>query len=332
MFFYNRWILLLLLLVLFAGIYVKLKRKEPGFYFSSLELCRGLGSSFKALAGSNLVFLRCIALAFIVCALARPQSPVLDSLKRTEGIDIVLAIDASTSMLAEDFMLDNKRANRADVLKKVIPDFIEARPNDRIGATVFASEAYVLSPLTINHNWLLQNIERLDAGRLGNRTAMGNAIALSLTRLEGSKAKSKVVVLLTDGRSNAGDVAPLAAAEMARALNIKVYAIGVGEYGVAPFPVFDDKGTVLRYDSLKLDLDEDVLRQIASITGAKYFRATDTKTLKETYKEIDRMEKVPLQERGYDEYNELFPVFLIPGLIILLAEILLSNTILRKTP
>ncbi len=324
-------ILILVPLTAAALVYAHRRREYGGLIFSSREPLEKLGSGLKVILSRNLYLARIAALALITVALARPQSPVADSRVRSEGIDIVLALDTSTSMLAEDFKLGGKRQNRVDVVKDVVRDFIRGRKNDRIGIIAFAARGYVISPLTLDYNWLLQNLERVKAGMIEDGTAIGSGIASSLNRLRETTAKSKIVILLTDGRNNAGDVAPVTAAEAAKALGIRVYTIGAGSKGPVPYPARDFFGRLV-YQQIEIDLDEDLLEKVASITGGRYFRATDTESLRAIYKEIDSLEKTPMEERGYEEYRELFPYFLVPGLIVLLLEIILGNTLLRRLP
>lgn len=275
--------------------------------------------------------LRIIALSLIAVSLSRPQSPLEESKVQTEGIDIVLGIDVSTSMLAEDFTLKGKRVNRLDAVKDVVQGFIRGRENDRIGLVGFAGRAYTVSPLTLDYSWLLQNLERVRIGMIEDGTAIGLGLASSINRLKDTEAKSKVVILLTDGRNNAGDISPSLAAESAKALGIKVYTIGAGTKDLAPYPARDFFGNKV-YQSIKIDIDEDTLMDIASKTGARYFRATDTQSLREIYGEIDKMEKTPLEEKGYLEYKELFTGFLGAALLLVLLETGLSNTWLRTLP
>lgn len=270
-------------------------------------------------------------MVLIITALARPQSPLKESKIHTEGIDIVLAIDVSGSMLAEDFQLGTKRANRLEAVKKVVENFVKKRENDRLGVVAFAARAYTVCPLTLDHDWLLQNMERVKIGMMEDGTAIGSGISSALTRLRDTKAKSKVVILLTDGRNNAGKISPLTAAEAASALKIKIYAIGAGTKGEAPFPVQDFFGQTI-YRLMQVDIDEDTLQAVASKTKAEYFRATDTESLEKIYAEIDKLEKAAIEEKGYLEYKELFPVFLIPAVILVFLEVILSNTVLRKIP
>jgi len=267
----------------------------------------------------------------ILLALARPQFPMEQSKIKTEGIDIVLLVDVSTSMLAEDFELDGRRVNRLEVAKDVVKDFIDGRPNDRIGIVAFAGRAYTVCPLTLDHNWLLQNLDRVKIAMVEDGTAVGSGIASALNRVKDANAKSKVIILLTDGVNNAGKISPITAAEAAKTLGIKVYAIGAGTDGLAPYPVRDFFGNTV-YQPIKIEIDEATLKKIAQETNAKYFRATDTESLKHIYREIDKLEKTAIEEKGYVEYKELFPMFLIPGLILLLLEVLLTNTFLRRIP
>ncbi|MEA3328969.1 MAG: VWA domain-containing protein [Candidatus Omnitrophota bacterium] len=323
---------LLLIPLVLAGAYCLRKRKiKASLTFPADRLLEHVRPSLKVLLSKNIYLLRIIALCLIAVALARPQSPLEGSKIQTEGIDIVLALDVSTSMRALDFTLNGKRVNRLDAVKDVVQSFIRGRENDRIGLIGFAAQAYTVSPLTLDYSWLLGNLERVQIGMIEDGTAIGLGLASGLNRLKDTKAKSKVIILLTDGRNNAGDISPSLASETAKSLGIKVYTIGAGTKGLAPYPVRDFfKNKV--YRSIKIDIDEDVLRDIAAKTGAKYFRATDTKSLREIYSEIDKMEKTPMEEKGYLEYKELFTVFLSIALALIMLEVGLSNTILRRIP
>ena len=329
---HNPFVLILIPIAILLFLYKQKKQvSESGFKFSSGELVGRLKGSFKLRLSQNLIYLRMLAVILLILALARPQSPVADSKIQSEGIDIVLAIDCSTSMLAEDFKLGGQRQNRVEVVKNVVKDFIMGRKNDRIAIVAFASRAYTVCPLTLDYGWLLDNLERVKSGLVEDGTAIGSGIATSLNRLKDSKGKSKVVILLTDGRNNTGKISPLTASEAAKALKIKVYTIGAGSKGPAPYPVKDFFGNTV-YQPVQIDIDEDTLIKIADMTGAKYFRATDTESLRKIYKEIDGLEKTVIEEKGYLEYNELFNIFLILSLAFLLLDIVLSNTILRKIP
>ncbi len=326
-------IFFILLPLLVVAIYYCTKKndKEASFIFPSEELLKKIRHTSKERIYKGLFFLRFLVLFLIVFALARPRIPVEESKIQTEGIDIVLAIDVSTSMRAEDFTLRGKRANRLEVVKDVVKNFIKGRQNDRIGIVVFAARAYTASPLTLDYGWLLENLQRIKTGMIEDGTAVGLGLVCALNRLKDSEAKSKIIILLTDGRNNAGDISPSLAAETAKALGIKVYTIGAGTKGLAPYPVKDFFGNTV-YQPVKIDLDEDTLMEIASKTGGRYFRATDTKSLRKIYAEIDKMEKTPIEETGYSEYKELFYVFLGVAFILLLMEEILKYTVLRKIP
>ncbi|MDD5129036.1 MAG: VWA domain-containing protein [Candidatus Omnitrophica bacterium] len=329
---HNPFVLFLIPIAVLFFLYKQKKQSsESGFKFSSGELVSKLRGSFKLKLSQSLIYLKILAVVLLIFALARPQTPVADSKIQSEGIDIVLAIDCSTSMLAEDFKLGAGRQNRLEVVKSVVKDFIMGRRNDRIAIVAFAARAYTVCPLTLDYGWLLDNLDRIKTGMVEDGTAIGSGIATSLNRLKESKGKSKVVILLTDGRNNTGKISPLTAAEAAKALKIKIYTIGAGSKGPVPYPVQDFFGNTV-YQPVEIDIDEDTLMKIADMTGGKYFRATDTESLRKIYKEIDTLEKTIIEEKGYSEYNELFSSFLILSLVFLFLDIVLSNTILRKIP
>ncbi len=322
------------LLIPLAGgiIYYSLrKNKTPGIRFSSERFLTIGNLTFKTLCSRYIWVLRLLVFVFLALALVRFRMPIEESKIQTEGIDIILALDTSTSMLAEDFTLHGKRANRLEVVKDVVENFIQGRKNDRIGIVAFAARAYTASPLTLDYGWLLENLKRVKIGMIEDGTAIGSGLSVALKRLENTKARSKIVILLTDGINNAGKISPALAAEAAKALKVKVYTIGAGTKGMAPYPMKDFFGNTV-YQPVKIDIDEESLINIASKTEGRYFRATDTKSLKEIYAEIDRMEKSPIEEKGYMEYRELFPIFLTIAMALLLLEVLLRNTILRKIP
>lgn len=275
---------------------------------------------------------RAFSLVLLVLALARPQSAIEKTKIFVEGIDIVLAVDTSGSMRAMDFEIKGKKVDRLEVVKNVVRDFIERRPNDRIGMVAFSANAYTVCPLTLDHDWLEKNIDRVKIGMIKkDGTAIGSAISASLNRIKDTEAKEKIIILLTDGRNNAGRVSPKLAAEAALALGVRVYTIGAGTKGLAPYPVKDMFGkTVLR--PVEIEIDEKLLREIADMTGGMYFRATDTQSLEKIYEKIDKLEKTPMEETGYNVYKELFGFVLIPGLALLLLEVILANTWLRRIP
>lgn len=311
--------------------YRKIKKKKPAVRISSGKLLSGIRLSLRLKLTKYLIYLRVAALLLFVIALTRPITPTGEYKIKTEGIDIVIGLDVSTSMLAEDFEVKGRRVNRLEVVKDVTEGFIQNRKNDKIGMVVFASRTYTVCPLTLDKNWLLKNLERTQIGMAGDGTAIGSGIASALNRLKGTEAKDKVIILLTDGRNNAGKINPLTAAEAAKSLGVKIYTIGAGSKGPVPYPFRDNFGRII-YRPVEISIDEETLKEIASITGGEYYRATDTERLREVYDEINKLETYPIEEKGYVEYRELFPLFLIPGLILLFLEIILANTILRAIP
>ena len=320
MIFHNPIFLFLLPFAVWAVIYAQKKDLSSGFKFSSQELLEDIVPTFKVRLNQKIIYLRLLALVLIILALARPQSPMADPGITSDGVDIVLVLDSSTSMLAEDFKINGKRESRVQVIKEVVKNFMQGRKNDRMAIVTFAGRAYTVCPLTLDYNWLSINLERVKSGMLEDGTAIGSGIATALNRLRNSKAKSKVIILLTDGRNNLGTISPLTAAEAAKALQVKIYTIGAGGKGPVPYPVRDFFGNQ-GYQSIEIDLDEETLTKIATITKAKFYRATDTESLREIYGEIDKLEKTPTQEKGYLQYDELFLWMLIPGLCLLILEI-----------
>lgn len=276
---------------------------------------------------------RVAALALVVIALARPQAGIKGEEVLSEGIDIVLAIDISGSMKAEDF----KPLNRIHVAKQVVADFIKGRKSDRIGMVVFAGRSFTQCPLTLDYGVLLRLLDQVDTGMIEDGTAIGMGIATSVNRLRKSTVKSKVIILLTDGVNNTGEIDPITAAKMAQALGIKVYAVAVGKEGGAPIPV-DDSFFGRTYarnpdGSLVLtEIDEATMKDIAQITGGAYFRATDPSTLADIYRRIGLLERTEVKTKAYTRYSELFPYFVLPAMVFLLAESTLAHTRLRKIP
>ena len=313
-------------------IYFYFRRRETSqVIFPSLHALKKLKPSFFQRYRYVLIILRSTAIALFVIALARPQHGNEQTKVKTEGIDIVLAVDVSGSMLAEDFEIGGRRHNRLYVIKQVVKDFIQKRTNDRLGLVVFAGRAYTQCPMTLDYGMLLQLLEKVEIGMVEDGTAIGSGIGSSVDRLKNTKTKSKVVILLTDGRNNSGEIDPFTAAEIAKTLGIKVYTIGAGTKGLAPFPAIDLFGnTVMR--QVKIDIDDDALREIAKITDGKYYRATDTESLKEIYRQIDKLEKTESEVTQYTEYSELFHYFLLPAFGLLLFELGLKKTKFRKIP
>jgi Ca-activated chloride channel family protein len=295
---------------------------------ASLKAISAAGAGRRRLV---LVLLRSLALVLVIVALARPQAGTATAKVYREGVDVVLAVDVSGSMLAEDFTLGNERASRLAAVKAVVEEFVAARPQDRIGLVLFGARAYTQSPLTLDHGWLRQNLARAEVGMIEDGTAVGSGIATAVNRLRASTAKSKFVVLLTDGQQNAGTLTPESAADAAAALGIKVYTVGAGTRGMAPFPATDFFGNKV-YRPVSVDIDEDALKKVAEITHARYFRATDTESLREIYAEIDRAEKTEFEAPEYTEYREAYAWLLWPALLLLCLELGLAETVLRKLP
>ncbi|MBI5416560.1 VWA domain-containing protein [Candidatus Poribacteria bacterium] len=305
----------------------KRKKKILSFKFSDLGVIKKIKPSMRTKYMRYLYLLRIAAVCMIILALARLQAGKRSEEVLTEGVDIVLAVDVSSTMRSEDF----KPKNRLEVAKEVVKDFIKGRTHDRIGLVAFASQSYTQCPLTLDYGVLLSFLDRMQIGMIKDGTAIGMGIANSINRLKKSKAKSKVIILLTDGRNNTGKIDPETAANLARTLGIKIYAIGTGKPEGSLMPV-DDPFFGKRYVNVPLDLDEDMLTKISDITGGLYFRADSENKLREIYKKIGEMEKTKIQVKEYLEYTELFQYFAIPALILILTEIILSNTLFRKIP
>ena len=295
--------------------------------FSNLEVLNSLNPSRKQRFRHILIALRMLTITLVVIALARPQSSIDGQEILTEGIDIILTLDVSSSMKAIDF----KPSNRLEAAKMVASDFIQGRTNDRIGMVVFAGRSYTQCPLTLDYGILLSFLESIEIGMVEDGTAIGMAIANSVNRLRESKAKSKVVILLTDGKNNRGELDPITASQIARAMGVKIYTIGMGKQGTVMYPV-DDPVFGRRLVPMQADIDEPVLLQIAENTGGRYFRATDEQKLKEIFDQIGEMEKTEIEIKEYTQYAELFEWYAIPAFILFLLEILLANTIFRKIP
>lgn len=323
---------LVFLLVIPPLIYVYFRSRGTNqVVFPSLEALKKIKPSFAQRYRHILVILRSTAIVLFVIAMARPQYGNKQTKVTTEGIDIVLAVDVSGSMLAEDFEIAGRRYNRLHVVKQVVKDFIMKRTNDRIGLVVFAGRPYTQCPMTLDYGMLLQLLDKVEIGMVEDGTAIGSALGSSIERLKNAKAKSKVIILLTDGRNNSGEIDPFTAAEIARTFGIKIYAIGAGTKGLAPFPAFDIFGNKVM-KQVKVDIDDDALREIAKITDGNYYRATDTESLKEIYGQIDKLEKTESDVTQYTEYNELFHYFLLSAFGLLFVELGLAKTKLRKIP
>ncbi|WP_370860405.1 vWA domain-containing protein [Parabacteroides faecis] len=321
------YLYLLLLLIPMIGWYIwKLCKSQASLQVSSSEAFDAPGAtSWKVYLRHVPFALRMAAIAVLIIILARPQSTNSWQNTSTEGIDIVMAMDISSSMLAQDF-----KPNRLEASKDVAASFINGRPNDNIGLVVFAAESFTQCPLTTDHTVLLNLFKDIQPGIIQDGTAIGLGLANAVSRIKDSQAKSKVIILLTDGVNNAGEIAPVTAAEIAKTFGIRVYAIGVGTQGTAPYPFQTTFG--VQYQDIPVEIDEPTLKQIASTTGGQYFRATDNNSLKEIYSEIDKMEKTKISVQQYSKKQEEYKNWALLLFALLLVEILLRNTLLRNIP
>jgi Ca-activated chloride channel family protein len=317
------WLLLTLPLIMGWYVYKNIYRTNS-LVISAPALFKGYKTSLKSYLQHIPFLMRSIAIAALIVALARPQSKHSWQDVRTEGIDIVLAIDISASMLAKDLKPDRLEASKAVATK-----FIENRPDDRIGLVIFSGESFTQCPLTTDHTVLKNLFGSVKTGMVQDGTAIGMGLATAVSRLKDSKAKSKVVILLTDGVNNSGSIAPELAADLARPFGIRIYTIGVGTKGMAYSPVGIYPNGQYAYDYVKVDIDEPVLKKISNATGGKYFRATNNAKLKAIYAEIDKMEKTIIEEKQYSRKAELFHPLAIAALILLVFEFLLKNTVFK---
>jgi len=336
------WFLLLLVLPPLLWFIGKRLQKPPVIRFAAARIfakATTFQSSCTKAFRNALYYIGCSCL---IVGLARPQLGIATSRVRTSGIDIMLLLDVSLSMLSEDFSIGSQRASRLEVVKQVTEKFISGRPDDRIGIIAFSGRAYLVSPLTLDHKWLIENLSRLNIRRVGDQTALGpslvedgtaigSALATGANRLRDRRAKSRVIVLLTDGDNNAGKIPPLTAAEAAAAIGIKIYTIGAGTNGLVPFPHSDGFGNTY-YSQEYMPFKEDTCREIARIGGGVFFRAIDTKTLKEIFNQIDQFEKTDLEVQKYQNYQDIFGWLLGAGLCFLGATFVLRETIWSKVP
>jgi Ca-activated chloride channel homolog len=329
-FFSHEWLWLLSLVPVLA-LWRGRRGAVAAVEYSNTQLMRAVARPTRSRSGAWLTSIRMLALVLLILGMARPQTGSRTVQTQANGIDIMLLLDVSGSMRSLDFNLEGRPASRVDVVKSVVAKFIEQRPDDRIGLTIFAGVPYLISPVTLDHDWLLQNLDRVHIDTSGDGTAIGSAIAAGLNRLRDQTAKSKIIVLLTDGQNNTGRISPLTAAQAARALGIRVYTIGIGVRGEAPFPVIDSSGN-RRIVMEKVDIDEVTLQKIASITGAQFYRATNTEMLTRIYADIDRLEKTARTVKTYERWQELFSWFLIPGLLLLCLGVVLEQTLWRRVP
>jgi len=322
------YILFLLVLVVPLVYYgLRKPRRERSIAYSSLAAMESAGLRASLWKRYAKLVLRVLALALIVLAMARPQTGRSESKIESEGIDIMLLIDTSSSMQAEDF----RPKNRLFVAKEVVKEFVQRRENDRIGLVVFSAQAITQCPLTIDHDVLDALIDQVDFGMLEDGTAIGVALATACNRLRERDTKSRIVILLTDGRNNMGMVAPLTAAEVAKTLGIKVYTIGVGTSGPVPVPVSDPLFGRRRV-SMRMELDEETLQKIAELTDGEYFRATDTEELQQIYHKIDELERTKIETETFVNYTDKFALFVLPALALFMLQVGLSESVIREIP
>jgi Ca-activated chloride channel family protein len=299
--------------------------------YSSANVAREVARETRSSAGRWTMLFPLLAAALFIVGLARPQILEGSSEVQASGIDIMMCIDVSGSMQSLDYVVDGQPTSRVTTVKQAVSKFIDAREDDRLGLIEFSAEPYLISPLTLDHDWVRQGLERVDTGTIPDGTAIGSAIAMATNRLRESPAKSKVIVLLTDGVNNMGKISPIMAAQAAKALGVRVYTIGAGVKGDAPFPQKDQFGNT-HIVMLPSDMDETTLTKIADMTGGKFFRADDTQKLHDTYAEIDRLEKTTRTVKHYEHVSELFAWALVPGLFVLGAGFALEQTRYRRLP
>lgn len=319
------WLLLIVPILIFWMWYTRYRKEPELSYPGAADMSRYSGNSLTFLAYLPDV-LRIATVVLIIIGLARPRDTEESSkTKSSEGIDIVMAVDVSASMLAKDL-----RPNRMEATKNVAADFIKDRPGDRIGLVVYAGESFTQTPLTSDHKVLLNTLQDVRYGLIQDGTAIGMGLATAVNRLKESKAKSKVIILLTDGENNSGQIDPLTAAQLAEQFRIRTYTIGVGTKGTAPTPAAYDFQGNLVYRNLPVSIDEELLRKIADQTGGRYFRATDNNKLKEIYSEIDKLEKTKLQELKFYSYDEKFDQYVLIAFILFGLEMILRYTVLKS--
>jgi len=320
------FLFLLLLLIPMIFWYVwEMQKSDASLQISSVQKLKNLPKTNRARYKHLPFILRVLAVTLLIFAIARPQSSNSWHTESTEGIDIMMALDISGTMQAEDL-----QPSRLEAAKTVATEFILSRPNDNIGLVVFAAESFTQCPLTIDHSVLINLFSGVKYGLIQDGTAIGLGLANAVSRIKDSKAKSKVVILLTDGSNNQGDIAPITAAEIAKTFGIRVYAIGVGSHGVVNIPVPTPFG--VRYQQMESEFDEKTLKDIAEKTGGKYFRATDNSKLRAIYQEIDQLEKTKINVKEFSNKSEAYFFFALLAFICFFAEIIIRNTWLRKMP
>jgi len=326
--FEDPWFLLLLVAipVMVYGYVARRKQRSGTIRYSDVESLRRADVGRTGRFRHALFVFRIIALSALIVAFARPQTGITSETVTAEGIDIVLVVDISSSMLAEDL-----QPNRLEAAKAVAAEFVMGRRNDRIGLVVFAGQAFTQVPLTLDYSVVTDLLGQMEVGMIQDGTTVGMGLATAVKRLQASDAESKVIVLLTDGRSNTGEIGPVTAAQMAQALGVKVYTVGAGSRGTARVPV-DDPTVGRRYVNMQVDVDEPTLQEIAELTGGRYFRATDTESLSQIYGEIDALETTEIEVQNFTSYGELFHYPLAAGLLLLVVEVGVGQTVLRKLP
>ena len=322
--------LLVLIIPYILWYFLKYKKSMPTMRISDTNAYLNAQYNWRVRIKHVPMLLRCIVYILIVFALARPQTHNSWNNKTVEGIDIMLAMDVSTSMLAEDL-----KPNRMEAAKEVASEFISGRPSDNIGLTIFAGEAFTQCPMTVDHTSLLNLLQNVRTdiaprGLIHDGTAIGMGLANAITRLKNSKTKSKVIILLTDGSNNMGDISPMTAAQIARSLGVRVYTIAVGTNKIAPYPM--PIGGTIQYVNIPVDIDTKTLKNIASVTDGNFYRATNTNELKQIYRDIDKLEKTKMKVKKYSKHNEVYQLFVFAAFIFLFLEILLRNTLLRRIP
>lgn len=318
------WLLLLLIPVVGYQVWRHLRKHNPTLTFSDTSQFHNLAGNWRSYGIWISPVLQWLALALIILALARPQLQNTTVDRNAEGIDIILTLDISTSMKAEDL-----EPNRLEAAKSVAQNFTEKRISDRIGLVVFARKSFTMVPPTLDYELLNRLLGEIEMGVVEDGTAIGMGIATAVNRLKDSEAESKVIILLTDGQNNSGEIDPVTAADLAVSYGIKIYTIGAGTRGTAPYPVkdpiFGD-----RYQNVEVDIDEEMLTQIAEMSDGTYFRATDTEKLQEIYSQIDELETTEIEEVIYTDYEDLYPRFLLPGILLLILSIISNRIIFRK--
>ncbi len=320
------WLWMLALLPVWGGWRWWHARKRGGLRFGAIRVAAAAPRGWRSYVTQAPLVLRVAALALCTLAMARPQIRDVTVERYAEGVDIMLVLDTSTSMRAEDF-----RPNRLEAARVVGADFVRGRVSDRIGLIVFAGRAYTQAPLTLDYPFLLAMLEEVHTGMIEDGTAIGTALATAVNRLKDTEAESKVIILLTDGQNNRGEVDPVTASELAAALGVRIYAIGVGTRGQAPYPVDDPYG-VTRRQMINVEIDEDMLRSVSANTGGEYFRAVNSDALRAIYDRIGEMEQTRIETLMYTDFQERYQRYLWPGLLLVVLELVLSNILLRRFP